>query len=439
MKKILFVVLLLINGSILFAAGEKEGVKTSEPVEVRMWTFLDPSGEGLKGRDLALKKILDNWQKENPGIKMAVEPQQWSTMTAKFLAAHHTGNAPDIQWVRSQELGEALKQNALADLESLFLKDWPASEIEDVSGAYFDIGVRDGKHYQITHSRNCQSILFYRGDLVKDKGIAMNFRTWDEFLDVGKKLTEQDAKLGIQRWGLGQGYSTGATNPPLAVPVILYTQDLFTKDGQANWTTPDAVKAFELMRDMIRVHKITPESAVNYSVEDLYQGMAAGQYGMIVGGATRVQKVRSDASAFEPNMLQIRPLPSWDGKGYSPVPLAGWFVGVWSKSKVKTEAGKFLEFMSNRESDKLWVLDGGQVPVRKSTVKALGSFFEKPESAYLSVMADAMDKGWVLPTEYTITGFQDDLNAAIQQILVEKVGVLDALKKAAEAFNDRNK
>ena len=79
------------------------GGQTAEDVTIRMWTFLDPT-DTSNGRSIALQKMIDRFESENPGVKIVVEPQQWDTMTGKFMAAATSGEAPDIMWCARDEL-----------------------------------------------------------------------------------------------------------------------------------------------------------------------------------------------------------------------------------------------------------------------------------------------------------------------------------------------
>ena len=131
--------------------------------------------------------------------------------------------------------------------------------------------------------------------------------------------------------------------------------------------------------------------------------------------------------------------PSWDGEGYSPGAVKGWHVGVWSQSNHKQEAGKFVEYMFNEESDRLWVTLGGQVPVRKSTIAREPEFFNDPANDYLQTMAKGFsDYGFAQPWEFRIRGWKLDLNNAVQAVVVDGVPVEEALKNAEMEFNRRN-
>ena len=200
------------------ASGETSGEAKAategktEDVTIRMWTFLDPTNKE-NGRSVALQQMIDEFEAENPGVKVVVEPQDWATMTGKFLAASATGDAPDIMWCARDEMYGVLNAGALEPLENLFLGDWSAEEIADVDDAFFQFGERDGKHYTLTLNKNCTG-LFYREDLLKEAGLQVP-ETFEELYDSAKALTGTDAS-GIQRYGLGMSFST-ETNDAQAI------------------------------------------------------------------------------------------------------------------------------------------------------------------------------------------------------------------------------
>lgn len=436
MKKLLALSLCLLISGLIFAAGSQESGET-ETQTVTMWTFLNPEG-AESGRNLALKKIIDRFERENPGIEVVVEPQQWDTMTSKFIAAHQSGNAPDIQWVIQDQLGETLEVGAIEPFENLFLDDWSDEEIADVSDAFWKFGVQDGNHYQVSLSRNYVAIM-YRKDLFEEKGIKLPITNIDQLIEVSKKLTEQDEELGIQRYGLGQAFSRDRADPPLASALLLAEQDdMYTEDGKANWATNAGVRAFETVADMVREHGITPESAVSKTVEDLYREFAAGQYAMIMGAGVRIPRVRSEITVTDPENVGFMLIPALEDGEYAPSVVSGWSVGVWSGSEVKEAAGAFVEAMFSPWADELWVRDGGQVPVRKSTISEMSDFFSQPENQYLEVMATGFSEAaYTQPTNFGTGGWRADMNAAMQEILVDGADVRGALESAEEAFNRR--
>ena len=170
---------------------------------VTMWTFLDPAK--TSGREVALKSMIDTFEKANPTIKIKVEPQVFSELMAKFLAAHNTGAAPDIIWVNTENMGALMKAGAAADLNELIASKWG-------SGADADFFVRagwdasvEGKKRAAVPLFHATTSLFYRKDLLKAAGIdPASIKTWDQLAEAAKKLTldtDKDGRIDVYGFG----------------------------------------------------------------------------------------------------------------------------------------------------------------------------------------------------------------------------------------------
>lgn len=425
MKKILclFLALAMCLG-LVACGGDKSGGDEAKNVEITMWTFLDPANTS-NGRSVALSQMIEEFETENPGVKVNVEPQDYATMTAKFLAAASNGEAPDLIWCARDELCGVLDAGALEPLENLFLGDWSDEDIADIEDAYFHFGERDGKHYTLSLSKNAIA-LYYRSDLLKAAGKEVP-TTWDEILDVAQALTADDADTGIHRYGLGQAFSSAGSDSQLLANYIIDKQgNLFAEDGTANWANDVGVEAMDWMSKTIELG-VTPSECVNTTNEDGFTEFNSGKYGMFVGGAVRVPNIK-DAVSFDPNTVQIAEIPGG-------CVLDGWFAGVWSGSEHKEEAGKFLEKMYSPESDLKWVQLGGQAPVRKST---LDKITIDDSNAYLKVMVDAFNNGWFVSNDKTYSGWKVNLNDAVQYVIGAGQDPMEALQSTAEQFNSAN-
>lgn len=411
------------------AVAEKEKV-------VRMWTFLDPENKD-NGRSVALKQMMETFEAENPGVKIVVEPQDYNIMSAKFLAAASTGDAPDIIWCTADMLGAIRDAGYLEPFENLFIKDWAEEELADIADVQWDFGAKDGYHYQIVLNKNIVT-LYYRADLFEANNIEIP-TTWDELVSAAQKLTGIDKETGVFRYGLGLSFSTESSDAPLMFNMLTAAQGSpFNDDGSANWNNEAGAAALQFQIDCIRKYGITPEDAITATNEDLFLGFYAGKYAMIVGGAVRVPNVKA-AATFDPDAVQLMLIPGNGESRYSPCNLTGWCVGVWSGSQVKEEAGKFVETMVSPESDNLWVTLGGQAPIRKSTITNNAEFFDSAANRYLTVMsAGFSDAGWMLPDDAITSGWTFDLNRAMQNVLIDGMSVEEALESTANDYNTRN-
>ncbi len=407
----------------------------AEAQTLRMWTFLNPAGNAP--REKALAEMIQKFESANPGVKISVEPQVWDQMTPKFLAAHRAGNAPDIVWVVTDLLGDALKTGSLADLGELMVNKWPAEIREERKDGYWSRCAQGAKVHCLFHSRNYYGVI-YRTDFLKEAGVdPEKLTTWPAFIEAAKKLTVKDASGNVVRWGFGQQFSEDRADSQMMTSLLLSRQgDLFDAKGLAKWANPTGVEGLKLQTDMVTQHGVTPRQAVNWSAEDLYEQFAAGRLAMFTGAVVRIStmqaKVGNDNVGF---MIW----PGIDGKPHSPAVMAGWAVGVWSGGKNKALAAKFLEHMSTGDSDRLWVEVGGQLPGAPSTLKAMKAFTDKPANTYLTTAALGVAKyGWIPSVEYGVGGYRQALNKAAQDVIVGGMDPMAALVAAEKRFNQQN-
>lgn len=421
---------LALAGAITTATGVAPSF--AEQTTVRMWTFLNPTG--ATPREVALAKIIENFEQANPDVDVVVETQAWDQMTPKFLAAHNTGNAPDVIWVVTDFLGDAVKSGSLANLSDLLMKDWNADQVADRAGAYWDLTNIDGKQYALFTSRNYIAIA-YRKDLFAQAGIdPATITTWDKLVEVAGKLTQKDASGQVTRYGFVQGFNENQADPPMMIPYLLDKgAELFNKDGTANFTSSEAVEALTFQTDLITKHGVMPQSAVGWTVDDVYEQFASDRAAMILGASVRVSTLQGQLGKDKVGLML------WPGSGdkpHSPAVMAGWAVGVWSKSQVAEQASKFVDYMLGAEGDKLWVEVGGQSPGLSSTLDKLGDFTNQPGNEYLRVVSEGAAKyGWLAPIDYSIGGYRQILNKAAQAVVVNGADPKQALDEAAAEFN----
>lgn len=411
------------------------GAAFGQDTTVRMWTFLNPTGTAP--REVALAQIIENYEAANPGVDIVVEPQVWDQMSPKFLAAHTSGNAPDIIWVVTDFLGDAIASGSLASLNELFIDEWSDERVADNAGAYWDLSNVDGTQHTIFVSRNYISIM-YRRDFFEEAGIdPASIATWDDFLEAAQQLTAKDDSGQVTRYGFAQGFSEQQADPSMIIPMMLAEGvQPFNEDGTANFANPVAVEAMTFLTDLVTEYGVSPEQAVTWTVDDLFEQFAAGRVAMIQGPAVRVTTLQEQIGKENVGLMM------WPGNGeveHSPAVMAGWAVGVWSGSPVEQAAGKFVEYMLGPDSDPIWVTVGGQLPGLKSTVAKVEDFIDQPGNEFLEVAAQgSANYGWLTPIDFSVGGYRQVLNKAAQRIIVEGVDVKTALEEAEAEFNRQN-
>lgn|GEM_PF-395377 len=424
------------SGTPADSASEQPVVSSDKPVEITFWSFIDP--EGTDSRGMALKAILENFKRDYPHITVNVELSAWDVLGTKFMAAHASKTAPDVTLIVHDNVGTAIQLGALEPFENMFLNDWTPEQLADIEGTFFDYASKDGNHYQFTIWGNYTGIL-YREDLFAQAGISLPLKTYDEFVDAAKKLTvDSDPETGVSRYGYGGALAVERSDSQMLSHLILALQGhLFTPEGQAAWSTDAGIQAMEMYVDLFNSGAL-PKTLLSQNIDDVYNDFAAGKYAMVNGTTVRVTKLM-DNCVFDPSSVKLMPYPGFKEGEYLPCAFSSWSVGVWSGSEKKEAAGKFVEYLVNRESDAIWVEKGGQMPILKSTIKSQKDVLNQPKNQFiLASLAGVELNGWPQPTAYPINGWRDDLNQAVQNVLSANMSPKDALETVEKQFNERN-
>ena len=419
------------------SSGETAGT-TEEPIELKMWTFLNPNG-GTSPRELALAQIIENFEAANPKIKINTESISFDLIPSQYFAAHVAGNSPDIIWMSFLEMGEAVRLGTMANLNDLFLKDWTDAQKAELEDAFWNFAATDEERYQMTFVRS-SDCLIYRTDLFEAAGYSAPFKSWDEFIEACQAVTQDTDGDGVTDvWGFGQQFGSEKPISNVYLSSLVELQgDMLDEDGQPIWDTDAGVKSMELATDMVTEYGITPPESVSYSQEDLIEGFCAGKYACITAAASRYSACVSNAT-FDPSCIELAHFPSWEGSDYGYDVLSGWCVGVSSNSDYQEASGKFIEYLFSPESEKIWIEVGGQPAMRESVAAELSDIFQKEGNEYMTVMMESFaDYGYCRPWQYVISGYDKLQNEAGQKILMDGMDVRDALTDASEKFIDQN-
>ena len=420
------------------AAAPSSGGETAENIELTMWTFLNPNDENATGRALALRMIIEEFQKANPGITVKVEPQEHSTLPAKVYAAYANGEAPDVFQVSVGTLGTGIELGVMATLEELFYDDWTEEEKADVASGRWEAGADENGHYQVPVF-GCVYGIFYRKDLFEEFGIkAEDIKTWEDLYVAAEKLTYVNED-GLQVYGLGAGYATSAVDANYFLPLALVNQEggVFTEDGYPNNWTGEAAQA-ALKKQLEAVERgITPESCVSMDYEDVQAGFEAGQYAMAFGGNLRTTAIMGNAT-FDPSYVGFMPYPEMELGSGNDTFTGGWYTCVNSASAHKEAAGKFLEFICSSEADELWITVADQVPLRQSSLEKLSDYIAKPGNEWIATAASKLPGAYTAPETFVTKGMQEDWQNAFIRAYSEGMSVEEALKSAEDDFISRN-
>jgi multiple sugar transport system substrate-binding protein len=154
----------------------------SSPVTVKFASWIS---EGLQ-------PFADEFTKLHPNIKIDLQDIPQDEFADKLLTQVAGGTAPDAAFMDMSAVADFASRNALVDLTD-YTAASAAVKADDYVDAWRDAATYQGKLYGLPFDGETTG-LFYRTDLFQAAGIAGPPKTWQEFEEAAKKLTDKDKK-----------------------------------------------------------------------------------------------------------------------------------------------------------------------------------------------------------------------------------------------------
>ncbi|MFC0216848.1 multiple sugar transport system substrate-binding protein [Pseudochelatococcus lubricantis] len=397
---------------------------------IRMWTFFNP--EGTTVREKALAKVIANFEAKNPDIRVRTEQQVWDQMTQKFLAASRAGKAPDVIWVNSDLLGTVIQANALADISGAFTPE----DMKDLDNELVRSASDGGKVYGVGQSYMIFGLIA-RNKFLQEAGVDPEaIRTWDDLDAAAKKLTVGSGN-DVRRWGLCQDLGMTKIDPGILLAHLLTGEGApaFDKTGRAHWSDARGVAGIQRTARLIEAGS-SPREGLNWTNDEMYDQFSAGRCAMITGASVRISGLQQ--ATGDEDIIFI-PYPSDTPGMPSRQAMSNWTTSVWEGSKNKDAAAKLVASMVSPEADEVWVTTGGTLPARTSTAAGLTDFLGQKSHRFMAAATEYIrTSGWVPPFGADISGYRDDMNRAIQQVVMNGAAPEKALQEAEQAYNARH-
>ena len=414
-------------GSTEQVSGETDAGSAGEPVTLTYW-HLDASDNIVT----PLKKIIEDFEAENPDIKIEFLALPADNFFQKYVTAVATNTAPDIFGVRDTELLSLVDQGALIPLDD-YIGTWEEKEsipesIWDSVSSYTD----DGKTYIIPSYMNA-CIMWYNTQKMGELGIEIP-ETIDEFLADCETYAdpEQNSYFYSLRGGVGSydnlfiflmsyagedGFFDEEGNCILGQDVFAEAMDKYAGIYKNNWVSRDSVTNGykEMVAEfgsgiaMSMSHNST--SATNHT-----ENLGAGNFTNAIHPAGK-------------NGTTSIPVPSIIG------------AGVTTQSQHPEEAARFVEYLAEHQAASYFCEQAGKTPVNDLVYEDAWC----QEDPYMDKYSEIMNSDQVILysnpiwlTEWTsFTG--QDVVTDFQAVLMGEKESRDVLNEWAEKLTTYQK
>lgn len=301
---ILIVVLLAACGSNSTSDGSTN--KSTEKITLTIWN----NWSGQDAKAVAMRKILEDFQAENPNITLEIEALATDGLKTRLRTAAAADEMPDlfVMWPGAmtkefvqgdllQPINEFLDQNA----------EWKNNFIEN---ALVDFTVEDNI-YSVPMNLAPSSLLYYNEDLFKQYNVKVP-TTWDELLQAVDTFNANNIipiALGNKANWVAQ--STTFSTIGDRVTGTEWFLKAVDQNG-ASFTDPEFIEALKLYQELGEA-KAYQEGFNSIDENQMLQLYTQGKAAMVINGGWAVAGLVNTASEEILNATNITILPTVDG------------------------------------------------------------------------------------------------------------------------------
>lgn len=291
------------------------------------------------------KELVEEFEKENPDIEVNISILTWETMENKIRVALETGEAPDlITELESRIQGYASKE-LLTNLDRYYEENLDKSDF--VTSA-IEINSFNDSIYGVPFRHDGSGVLYNKG-MFEEAGLDPDSfpETWEEFMDVSKKLTKDtDGDGSIDQYGTAWplGNQTNA--------VTRYLQLFYSHDGEilnddetkSQFNTPAGIDSMEALVGTV-FEEVVPKSTVEFDNDTLRDTFINERVAMYIGGPFDIEAIQSNNDHIE---LGTAVIPGPSGMGTTTV--NGFSLIIPENNDNKDVTWKLIEFISQSEN-----------------------------------------------------------------------------------------
>lgn len=391
-------------------AGVSGGTPTAPtptiPAGAKVVTFWIPWGQPERHKwvqDFGVK-----FREKHPDQFLKMEFVGFGNMRQRWIAAHQSGQMPEVFNVGFQEVGAAYIAGAVDRMDDV-VKDMGGKEafvdaplaIWQYQGAYMGMPL-----YVFPRQ------YYYRKDLFEAKGIKppTNLNEWYE---TSKALTTAPDK-----WG--SALAMDHAGEPIDYVMRAQGSAMFDKDGKPLLDQPEGIEAVDLFARLIR--DTAPQGTANYVEDDQVKLFIARDVGHIITWPALLQWVAQQAPQYVKNLGAI-PFPAGKQKATPITSNIGYAIGKSAQNK--DGAKKYLTFIQGDEPALGFMHSiAGVFPVTKS----LASSPKLLDHPILKQYPDVMKIGQETAKDGVEVGFLHGFNPTNQLALSTNPGLAQMMQ-----------
>lgn len=290
---------------------------------------------GAEGENV--QKLIPEFERRNPGIKVKVQSIPWTAAHEKLLTAYAGNSTPDITQLGNTWIPEFTLLNAIEDLNP-WIENSSIVKKEKYFEGIWDTNVMDGVPFGIPWYVDTR-VMFYRKDILEQAGYKNPPATWDEWFDASMKIKQLAG--GKEKYAV-----LLPTNEwvPFVVTGLQNGSTLLKDDNRySDFSGEKFTKAFEYIMRFYQ-KKLAPVGITQ--VTNIYQGIAEGFFAMYITGPWNIGEFQKRMPAALQDKWMTAPLPGPDMDTPGVSLAGGASLVIFRNSTKKEQSWKFIEYLS---------------------------------------------------------------------------------------------
>ncbi len=316
---------------------------------------------GQNQRPDLMRKLFDQFQAANPGIKVDIETGgATSELQRQYLSTvlNAKDSAIDIFLIDIVNPSQYSNAGWIEPLDSYV---GGTAALKSYLPVYSTANVVNGKVAAMPAFADAM-FMYYRKDLLEKYKLAEP-KTWDELSAAAQTIQKGEGNPNLQGLSI-QGAPIEGAVCTFLLPYWSAGKSFNDANGKLTLDKDAAVKGMDMWLKLVdqgvmkkNIAEVTTPATVNE--------FKAGQVAFAINWGFAWDRFKDDADSQVKGKVGVMPLPAMAG-GKSATCVGGWQWAVSAFSKSKADAAKLVQFMASPASSKFLAVEGSLLPTVES-------------------------------------------------------------------------
>jgi len=407
---------------------------TANPASAVDLEFYFPVAVGGAAAD-TIQALTEEYVAANEGVNIdAVYAGSYKDTVTKALTASRGGKPPQLSVILSVDMFTLIDEEVIMPFDDLVKTEDDKAWLQSFYPAFMENSQTGGKTYGIPFQRSTP-VLYWNKEAFAEAGLDPETppSTWEETVEMGKKLVKKDDSGNVTRWGV--------RIPSSGFPYWLFqglsTQNdviLANSDGNETYfDDPKVAEALQYLVDLSVEHEVMAPGIIEWGATP--KAFFEGQTAMMWTSTGNLTNVRNNA----PFDFGVGLLPGNKRRG-APTGGGNFFIFQDSTDEQKAAAFDFVKWITQPAQSAKWTIATGYVAPRPDTWETEDMKAYTADFAPALVARDQLEYAVAELSTYEnqrVTGiFNDALAAAITGSKSVPDALAEAQKKADAILKD---